>query len=325
MWQIQTTRYPLANARFQTTFGHQNHCPFASGMAASLTWLRFIGFDEPGADAVRQATPAVSTQSLIGKGLRYALPAPAYWRVLAWRIGLFDPELRLLRYLCDRTRISIDVGASIGSYTVHLLNHSSKCYAFEPRPDAAAYLVHRLAAGSNPRLRVESVALSDRAGSTQLRVPVGEAGRSSVEQANPLEQLGTVEALTVPVRRLDDYDIEPVGCIKIDVEGHEEAVLRGARQTLLRDHPSLIIEIEERHKRHAVGAVSGFLGELGYRGFFFRGGRLNPIETFRAEEHQDVSNITGGSVNGYSYVNNFLFPSPDTLAKLQHLIAGPSR
>ena len=264
--------------------------------------------------------------ALIGKGLRHVLPAPAYWRVLAWRIGCFDPELRLLCYLCDRTRVSIDVGASIGSYTVHLLNHSSRCYAFEPRPDAAAYLVRRLAAASNPRLRVEVVALSDRAGSAQLRIPAGEAGRSSIERANPVERMGAVEVHTVRTRRLDDYeDIEPVGCIKIDVEGHEDAVLRGARRMLLRDHPSLIVEIEERHKRNSVSTVSGFLGELGYQGFFVHRHRLNPVETFRVEDHQDASRIASGDVNGDRYVNNFLFLPHDSLAKLRRLIEGPSR
>jgi FkbM family methyltransferase len=186
--------------------------------------------------------------------------------------------------------------------------------------------VKRLAARPHPRLCVQAVALSDRASEARLKVPLDQPGRSSIEKENPVERLGAVEELTVPTRRLDDYGaIEPVGCIKIDVEGHEDAVLRGARGILMRDHPSLIIEIEERHKRHAVGAVSGLLGELGYRGFFFRDGRLNPIETFTAEEHQDVSNLTIGGVNGDSYVNNFLFASPGTLAKLQHLIVGPSR
>ena len=136
---------------------------------------------------------------------------------------------------------------------------------------------------------------------------VGEGGAPFVALLDPHFQRGA--------RFLDPFQ----------VEGHEEAVLRGARRLLLRDRPSLIIEIEERHRRHAVGAVSGFLAELGYRGFFFRHGRLNPIETFRAEEHQDVSRMTGGGVNGDDYVNNFLFPSHETLAKLQHLIVRPPR
>src|SRR5262245_9941024 len=57
----------------------------------------------------------------IGKGLKLVLPAPAYWRALAWRMGYFDPEMRLLPDLCDRSKISIDVGASNGSYAIHML------------------------------------------------------------------------------------------------------------------------------------------------------------------------------------------------------------
>lgn len=263
----------------------------------------------------------MTAKALVREGLKRFLPTPFYWRFLAWRIGYFDPELRLLPYLCDRTKASIDVGASIGSYTVHLLNHSCKCYAFEPRPDAAVYLAQRLGARPSPRLRVEAVALSDHAGEAPLRVLLNDAGRSSIETANRVEQLGTVEVLNVPTRRLDDYDaIGPVGCIKIDVEGHEDAVLRGARRLLLRDHPSLIMEIEERHKRHSVATVSGYLGELGYRGFFFRDERLQRIETFSAQTHQDVANIAGNVNREGRYVNNFLFFAGAALAGVRHLL-----
>lgn len=66
------------------------------------------------------------------------------------------------------------------------------------------------------------------------------------------------------MRRLDDYDaMEPIGCIKIDVEGHEDAVLRGGRRLLFRDHPSLIVEIEERHKRHSVSSAADARTALG--------------------------------------------------------------
>lgn len=80
----------------------------------------------------------MTAKALIRNGMKHLLPAPWYWQVVAWQIGYFDLELRLLPYLCDRTKTSIDVGASIGNYTVHLLNHSSRCYALEPRSDSAA-------------------------------------------------------------------------------------------------------------------------------------------------------------------------------------------
>jgi FkbM family methyltransferase len=257
--------------------------------------------------------------------LKWLLPAPLFWRFVAWRIGHFDAELHLLRYLCDRAKASIDIGASTGSYTVHLLKRSAKCYAFEPRPDAAAYLTRRLTARPNARLRVETVALSDRAGEAQLRVVTTDTGRSTLEAANPLERAGPVELARVPTRRLDDYagTIGPVACIKIDVEGHEDAVLRGAERILARDRPSLIVEIEERHKRGSIRAITRYLGERGYRGFFFRGNRLRPIESFNVEAQQDVSKIAEEVDGESAYVNVFLFFTADSLIKVRHLIDDP--
>ena len=266
--------------------------------------------------------PVTSLKALARDGLKAILPAPWHWRFLAWRIGHFDVELRLLRYLCDPNKASIDVGASAGSYTVHLLNHSTKCYAFEAIPSSAARLKQRLTARPHPRLRVETVAVSDRAGQAQLKVMTADTGRSTIEAANAVERSGAVEVLTVPARRLDDYIevMDPVGCIKIDVEGHEEAVLHGAEKILRRDRPSLIVEIEERHKAGSLTAVRKYLGDLGYRGFFFRGGRLHPLERFNVEEHQDVAKIAVDVAGESAYVNNFLFFSAESLPKVQRLI-----
>lgn len=278
------------------------------------------------AASIDAAAPAraglMETAKALARGGLRRLPAPWYWRFVAWRVGHFDAELQLLPFLCDATKASIDVGASIGSYTVHLLNHSASCYAFEPRLDAVASLVRRLTARPSPRLHVEAVALSDRTGEAALRIVRTDAGRSTIEAANPVERVGAIEVVTVPTRRLDDYAavIGAVGCIKIDVEGHEESVLRGAERILVRDRPALIVEIEERHKRASVGAVARYLGGLSYRGFFFRGGRLRPIESFRAEGHQDTGKISAGANGESAYVNNFLFLGPHTRARLRHLI-----
>ncbi len=268
------------------------------------------------------ASPAQAIKARVHDGLKAFLPAAWYWRFLAWRVGYFDVELRLLRYLCDGNRVSIDVGASAGGYTVHLLNHSTKCYAFEALPDSSSYLSRRLTTRPHPRLRVETVALSDRTGKADLKVMRADTGRSTLEVENPVERAGAIEMLTVTTRRLDDYadTMEPVGCIKIDVEGHEEAVLHGAANILRRDHPSLIIEIEERHKPGSLGAVRRYLGELGYRGFFFRGGRLHPIESFNSDEQQNVAKIAAKVAGEPAYVNNFLFFAGESLPKVRHLI-----
>jgi len=280
-------------------------------------------FALPGAPSVRARRPLLTkVKSLVHGGLKPLLPPSWYWRLLASRMGYFDPELHLLRHVCDRTKASIDIGASGGTYTVHLLNHSKKCYAFEPCPVQLAVLIDRLATRPSPRLHIETTALSDRTGEARLRIVAADLGRSSIEATNPLECAGDIEVLTVPTRRLDDYaeTMEAVGCIKIDVEGHEEAVLRGAARILARDHPSLIIEIEERHKPGSIGAVTRYLAELGYRGFFFRGGRLHAIESFNLATQQDVSKLTEKASGEPVYVNNFLFLAAGALAKVRHLL-----
>lgn len=260
-------------------------------------------------------------KAALRSALRPLLPSSWYWRWLARRVGYFDPELHLLPLLCDRDKVSIDIGASMGSYTVHLLGHSRRCVVFEPRPEAIAYLLQRLAPRPHRRLSVEPVALSDHAGEAQLRVVTEDKGRSTIEPVNTVEGATSIECVTVPVRRLDDYAarLGPVGFIKIDVEGHEEAVLLGATALLERDHPALLIEIEERHKPGAIEAVRRHLGTLGYRGFFYRGGKLHPLETFSIAVHQDVAKMGMLAGGEPVYVNNFLFAAGAPLARLEHL------
>jgi FkbM family methyltransferase len=223
------------------------------------------------------------------------------WRLRApsWTPPDSEPELVLLRALCDPGKPSVDIGASMGLYTLNMLGYSKACYAFEPRP-AAAEALRKEYRGCRPPVFVEAVALSDRDGEARLRVCTADTGRSTLEESNPLDGFSGVEEIAVPLRRLDSYAI-PAGCIKIDVEGHEEAVLRGARQTLIEHHPQLILECEERHNPGAPQRVRSFLEALGYRGFFFREGRLKPLE----------------SLDPGSRIINFVFVTPERTRRLR--------
>lgn len=54
-----------------------------------------------------------------------------------------ERELRLLSHLCDRNRVSLDIGANVGTYTYFMRWYSRRVYAYEPNPELAARL-HRL-------------------------------------------------------------------------------------------------------------------------------------------------------------------------------------
>ena len=217
--------------------------------------------------------------------------------------------------------VSIDVGASGGSYTVHLLGLSKRCVAFEPIPSAAQRLRNKLSFAGNPKLQVETVAISDLSGEADLKIPANDAGRSTLATTNPVEELGDLEIVSVPVQRLDDYPFgDPVGFVKIDVEGHEEGVLRGACALFARDRPALIIEIEERHNPGSIERVTALLEYYGYNGYFFRDDRLRSIDTFRKDSDQCVDDLCADTSRRYKYINNFVFLTDNHLENVRDLL-----
>ena len=108
----------------------------------------------------------------------------------------------------------------------------------------------------------------------------------------------------VETQPLDALDHTNIGFIKIDVEGHEEAVIEGATETLRRERPALLIEIEQRHARGDVRDLLRRITDLGYCGFFLHGRVPRPLEEFCVEQHQSrpLADPSTGP-----YVENFFF------------------
>ena len=207
------------------------------------------------------------------------LPSPIatyYSAYKAYRWG--DPYIRLVASLADRQRLAIDVGAHFGDYTFFMRHYAAGCVAFECNPALTAHL--RRLFGHSVDIRAEAV--SDRAGTAILRIPVAAAsglGRASIDERNPMaKEFTEFKKVTVPTVRLDDAITGSVGLIKVDVEGHELPVLRGAEKILQRDRPNLILELEDRHAPGCVAEAFAFLGRLGYRGAVLQDGRLVPVQ-----------------------------------------------
>lgn len=226
-------------------------------------------------------------------------------------LGQSRADIQLVASLCDPNRISLDIGADLGEFTIAMAASSRAVTAFEPRPAQARDLAAMFAAVGAP-VRVEAVALSDRPGTIAMRVVESEPGRSTIDTYNALTDVDgdDICRIDVPVKRLDDLHLDDIGLIKIDVEGHELAVLRGATQTLTRNRPAIVVEAEERHHRDAVAEITALLAGLGYAGHFDLGGARRPIAEFDPARHQDPANVgrrEDGWANHGTYVNNFVF------------------
>lgn len=182
-----------------------------------------------------------------------------------------EPELLHLDRIAGEGGVALDVGANRGYYSYALSKRFERVVAFEPNPS----VVSRLRSWGAANVRVHNVALSSSAGELELFVPRVDGreqdGWASFDRDN-LSGADDFRVLKVPVRPLDSFGLDSVSFMKIDVEGHEPAVLEGAVETLRRCRPVVLIEVKERTRE----GVFRFFAELGYAPHRLVGGRLVP-------------------------------------------------
>lgn len=231
-----------------------------------------------------------------------------YWRMLATGDGEY--ELRILRRFVPRDRLAIDVGSNNGVYAYHLSRYARRVVAFEPNPNfgPALRLLPR-----NVSVRFE--ALSSTPGVLPLRIPAIHATEAEGWATLEPTDLPVARSIEVPVRRLDELGLERVGFMKIDVEGHEMAVLAGAAATIDRDRPVLLVEAEDEFRPGATAELFRWAEAHNYRGWFFHHRRATPVDQFDPAAHQRHKHIEPGETFRRQaladYVNNFLFlPNP---------------
>ncbi len=220
------------------------------------------------------------------------------------QVAAADREVHLLPILCCRDSIAIDIGANQGAYVSFMRPLVRRVIAFEPLPKMLAIL-HRFHGDS---IQTEAVVLSDKEGTVELRFPAGDYERATIDESNALDGVGVpIQTLSVPAKTLDSFGFSGISFIKIDVEGHEEAVLRGGLETLKREMPNLLIEIEERHSTGSLRRICAMLVSIGYAGYYVDGDSLLEVESFDHSRDQAAHNLSATGWRVGTYINNFLF------------------
>ena len=241
---------------------------------------------------------------------------PRLWleRELRFRPHHFERELWLVPVFCDKEKIAVDVGANMGTYSYYMAKYSKSVIAFEPNKDLWADL--RRVLGSD--FRIEAAALSGKSTTATLRIDNRNTGVATIEDKNDLSCVAdksVVVSRTVETKTLDSFEISNISMIKIDVEGHEEAVIAGAQDTIKRNRPVFIVESENRHNPGAPQRLSAMFSMLGYRGFYLKDRRLMEFNTLR-DEDTDPNNLTGST-----YINNFIFIADEQDTKIDRVLA----
>lgn len=234
------------------------------------------------APAATSGLAAMLPERLLGAAIRRAYP-----RV--------EPELARLAEFVPSGGTAVDVGAWYGPWTARLLRRAERVVAVEPTVALAAQL-----RSAFPTVEVVEAAVSDHTGSATLYLPEGGAivGTSSLEDPT--------QGAPVPVRRitLDSLDLTDVRFVKIDIEGHELPALRGAAETVRRDRPVLLIEVEERIQ--PVEPLLDLLTGWGYRGYVLPDREWVPLADFDLGGHQREAIVRVGQ----SFARRVVWPRP---------------
>jgi FkbM family methyltransferase len=206
------------------------------------------------------------------EGLLVGTPVEPLARRLYQQIhSLGHPRRRQsLRYDRDTVRIMArilqsdsscaDVGAHRGSLLEEMVRLAPRgCHlAFEPLPHLAARLRHRF-----PGVAVYEVALSDHDGESSFQYVVDEPGLSGLRRLPKVKAGARVEEIRVRTARLDDLvpSDAPLRFVKVDVEGAQLQVLRGAEQTIERFRPVIVFE-HGYNAQETYGTTPDMLWEL---------------------------------------------------------------
>ena len=221
-----------------------------------------------------------------------------------------ENEIVFLSFFIPEEAVVLDIGANRGDYlyALEMDGKARSIYAFEPIPELAVQLRKLF-----PGVKIHEIALSDHEGRQKFSIPF--INNRYFDTRGTLEQLveenqTKSRVIDVEVGTLDTFCrknlIHQIDFIKIDVEGHEWAVLKGAGETLTHLRPLCLIEIEQRHHEHTpIQEIVSWVEAFGYEAYYYHliSNRFFSFQTFKVKELQDVHQLTDRKV----YINNFFF------------------
>jgi FkbM family methyltransferase len=281
---VKAVRSKLANERAERLLiGAAERVPWA-------WWLIFGLTPQP-------ENYAASDERIVTRhGLRFRLRPGHYfqWHHLFKR---HDAVLDVLRGRARGRRVFIDVGANIGLYSLvvrQAMCTEGRVLSIEPSATTAATLREHVAWSAQPGVEVFECALSSKSGTAQLAERKDDWGKASLTRAETGQTRSTVRTRTLD-ELVRETGLELVDLIKIDVEGHELEVLKGAKDTIERFLPTIVIEYSPQWMSEAaIAEMTGYLERLvskGYVAYRILPGRLDAVEVSGLEATPSQANL----------------------------------
>ena len=203
----------------------------------------------------------------------------------------YEKEIKILPKLIKQGTDTIDVGVYRGVYSYELSRLSNHLHAFEANPIIYEYLQKNLTKIIE-NITLYNYALSDNEGIASLRVPIRRktifqsqfeekyhAGLGTIHEANIFNKFDKFDVKTV---KLDNFKFSnKISFMKIDVEGHELKVIDGAKETIKKHKPNLLIEIEEQHSKEKLSESINYIQNLHYKPYIYNNNTLLEIKDYK--------------------------------------------
>lgn len=207
--------------------------------------------------------------------------------------GVFDiHDVKALLAHVPEGGIFFDVGSYFGYYALLAARRGAEVHAFEPSPPNFAHLYEHAALNPWARLHCHRIALSDEVGRAAFALASDDnRGTGHLVTPGSGEAYSEIQATTLDAF-VDAKKIGRIAALKIDVEGAELRVLRGAENTLRRDRPVLLVEVNEPCLRRAGGSAAELtdaLRALDYR--LVRTAYAGPSEFVSLAPREDYTNV----------------------------------
>tara|TARA_B100000029_G_scaffold494445_1_gene558189 strand:- start:321 stop:1151 length:831 start_codon:yes stop_codon:yes gene_type:complete len=228
------------------------------------------------------------------------LPFRAYYKYRAYKYAKkITPELNIIHKISNKDKVSLDVGANLGLFTYFMSRSSKKVYAFEPNPYPLRNLKHVV----DKNVEIVPIAIGNKDGKEKIKIPKNRKGWSSNGASFANIDINRGIEYLVDIRKIDSLNIKNIGLIKIDVEGFEIDVIKGAIGTLEEQKPNLIIENEIVHNDNPY-ELFDIMKDIGYKIFF-----VNKVkELIEVSKDFDFKNNQHDpGKKDYNYIQNFIF------------------
>lgn len=158
----------------------------------------------------------------------------------------YDTETRqIIQKTCRANSHTIDAGAHAGAILDLLVQQSPNGFHFGFEPVPALYRALQLKYANNSRVKLFELALTDTAGETTFNYVLSNPSYSGIKKRKYDRKHETDTTITVKTNALDEVVLplhQTIDFIKIDVEGGEMAVLKGAEKLIQRDQPVIVFE-----------------------------------------------------------------------------------